>query len=43
MWQLDAIAGRVRRGCYCGRGLGEGVVARWLGEGLGEDVFEVDC
>ena len=24
-------------------GLGEGVVARWLGEGLGEDVFEVDC
>ena len=33
------------------RWLGEGVVARWLGEyfvgglgeGLGEDVFEVDC
>ena len=23
--------------------LGEGVVVRGLGEGLGEDVFEVDC
>ena len=35
-----AIAGRVRRVCCWG--IGKCVVGG-LGEGLGEDVFEVDC